>query len=168
MRRLTLQRLAESPDGTLGRILELGLCTLEEEAADPLGHPRVPAGSYTCERDYYHRGDYETFEIKDVEGRSRILFHIGNTEEDTAGCVLVGLEHGVLAVRDEETKVHRTKTAVLRSTEGFRRFMRALDGEDSFRLAIYDPNAPIPEPVVQMIDSGIADGGDAVRTGLFD
>ena len=49
----------------------------------------IPEGEYTCRP---HNGTKyrDTWEVKDVEGRSAILFHAGNTEPDTKGCILPG------------------------------------------------------------------------------
>lgn len=138
-----LLRLADGPDGTIG-ILEthhgVTFYVLEEE--DQQNRPnisRIPAGTYTCRRDRYHKGGYETFEVTAVPGRSRILFHRGNTEEDSAGCLLIGNGVGVLNVRDEDTGVMRRKLAVTASASAFERFMENLRGVQSFTLRIYDP-----------------------------
>lgn len=132
---LTLTRFASTPDGVLGRLGPW--CTLEEEA---LGNrPNVsciPAGTYLCRRSRYHAGGYDTFEITGVPNRSRILFHIGNTEEDTAGCILVGKRFGVLVRTDEDTGRKAPKLAVLDSRTAFREFMERLDGVSEFMLQI--------------------------------
>jgi hypothetical protein len=139
-----LIRLADGPDGTLG-ILESAtnraLCyTLEEEGQQNRPNiSRIPAGEYVCRRSRYHKGGYETFEITGVPGRSRILFHIGNTEEDTAGCPVLGRTVKVLRVQDEDTKAWRRKLAVGDSQSAFDRFMEELRGVDSFPLRIFEP-----------------------------
>ena len=65
-----------------------------------LGETRIPAGEYPVrvrnvggfhnrysKRFSYHQG---MLEVCNVPGFSDILIHIGNTEEDTSGCLLVG------------------------------------------------------------------------------
>lgn len=65
------------------------------------GETRIPAGVYDvrvrtwggfhqryAQRLPYHKG---MLEICDVPDFSDILIHIGNTEKDTAGCLLVGM-----------------------------------------------------------------------------
>ena len=85
----------------------------------------IPPGEWTCTRDYYHKGDYETYEIQ-VPERDRILFHIGNTHNDTRGCVLLGLERGTLD----------GNPAVLNSRAAFRTFMDLLQGVEMFTLVV--------------------------------
>jgi hypothetical protein len=77
--------------------------TLEDEYRDgkKLGETRIPAGTYKLglrtvggfHSKYskrfsdFHRG---MLHILDVPGFDYILIHCGNTDEDTAGCLLVG------------------------------------------------------------------------------
>lgn len=49
----------------------------------------IPTGQYTCLPTYSPKfGD--TFEVVDVTDRTHILFHAGNYEEHTEGCILLG------------------------------------------------------------------------------
>ena len=73
-------------------------CTLEHayEAVDADGvvhwSPKLPDGEYTCVFGDHmlHSGPIKTFEITGVPGHQGILFHSGNTEGDSEGCVLLG------------------------------------------------------------------------------
>lgn len=137
MKELTLTRFAYTPDGTLGRMGPY--CTLEEEWQD--NRPNVsciPTGTYRCERRFYNRGGYWTFEVTGVPGRSAILFHVGNRETDTAGCILLGTRFGVLTGADEETGVRRPHLAVLASRAAFDDWFASLAGEDAFTLHVVD------------------------------
>lgn len=93
--KLYLLRDYITEDVNIGRIFNpedrFHLQTLE--LPDRQNHPNIsciPEGSYTCIRDFYNRGGYETFEIMDVPHRSDIKFHIGNWVKDVLGCVAVG------------------------------------------------------------------------------
>jgi hypothetical protein len=55
---------------------------------------KVQPGTYTCRRTHFNRGGYDTFEVTSVPGHERILFHRGNTENDSDGCILLGLQFG--------------------------------------------------------------------------
>jgi len=141
--RLHLRRVAVSPDGTYGRLTSsrLDLVTMEEEdRGNQQGESRIPAGEYTCRRTTYYRHNIDTFEVCDVQGRSRILFHVGNTEEDTEGCILLGFDFGMLDVIDEETGVQRLKLGVIDSQHAFRTFMRELQDINEFQLLIDGPD----------------------------
>jgi hypothetical protein len=102
--------------------------TLENPWIDNL--PRVsciPCGLYLCKRvDSPKFGD--TFEICDVAERTHILFHSGNFETDTLGCVLVASKFGVLS----------NTPAVLDSKIAFRNFLDGLEDINEFELAIVD------------------------------
>lgn len=125
-----LIRLEENYEhGTFGALKlnkELFCWTLEprdEENAANISS--IPAQQYDCGR--YSSLRYPgTFQVLNVPGRSRILFHPGNTDDDTAGCILLGETLGKLqGVR-----------AVLNSCRTFRRFMAMLEEFDEFTLTI--------------------------------
>jgi hypothetical protein len=135
MRVLNLYRSHRTTDGVFGR---LGPWTTveEEDLANRQNVSCIPAGAYVCLRDFFRRGGYETFEVTGVEGRERILFHRGNTEEDSDGCILIASRLGVLEVTDEDH--HRTvhKLAGLASRDAFEAFMLSLEGVDEFLLIV--------------------------------
>lgn len=147
MRKLTLARFSKSDDGVLGRLIdEAGimprLYTFEEEdLCNARNISCIPPGSYICKRTVYHRHGIESFEVTGVPNRTRILFHVGNHDGDTAGCILVGLRSGELRVRDEEDGEVRMKKAVLQSRPAFDRFMEALEGVDEFTLDVIEAYA---------------------------
>lgn len=65
----------------------------------------IPKGRYKLRKTTFYRNtpdtsdDYEVYEICNVPDRSNIKIHIGNTMLDTAGCVIVGQQLGVLGSR---------------------------------------------------------------------
>jgi len=140
---MILQRFIHSTHGTFGTLVGLTkspLYTCEEENhGNAPSISCIPAGVYRCVRTHYHGGNYATFVITGVSGRPRILFHRGNSEEDTAGCVLLGVGFGTLMVRDEDTGVRGRKLAVLRSVDAFEMFMHKLEGVDEFTLSVEAP-----------------------------
>ena len=124
-----LIRVEQSSDGVRG-VLSLdneAFCvTMEPEEKDNQAFVScIPVGSYVCER--YSSDKYpNTFEITEVPGRYNVLFHAGNTEDDTAGCVLVAQHFGKL----------KGKRAVLNSGNTFKEFMARMDQVDRFLLTI--------------------------------
>lgn len=97
----------------------------------------IPDGQYVC-RSTVSPKFGQTYEITKVPNRSHILFHAGNTEEDTMGCLLVGNSFGGLVVPDEDNPAHPkvAKWAVVDSKKAFARFLDLLDGVPSFPLEI--------------------------------
>ena len=128
MKELFIKRIARNDHGTFGVWIDNGIpfaVSLEPESEEA---GLIPAGTYLCKRDYYHKGKYATFEITGVPGKTRVLIHKGNKEEDTRACVLIAEEFGVL---DE-------KPAVLSSGKAFIEFMGKVEGIDQFNLTIND------------------------------
>lgn len=81
--------------------------------------------TYTCKRDFYHKGGYETFEII-VPGHDRVLFHKLNVELQSEACVGVAESFGQLG----------GVTAILDSKHGFEEFMSLTAGLDGFDLIV--------------------------------
>lgn len=124
---LILKRFANTSHGTPGRLGHL--YTMERPDLNNVPMlSRIPAGEYTCVRTWYHKGKYDTYEIIDVQDRTRILFHKGNWMTDVNGCVALGTGFGVLD----------TRLAVIHSADAFAEFMKERRGILSFRLRIED------------------------------
>ena len=90
----------------------------------------IPIGRYKCKR--YHSAKFgTTFQIMDVPERGNgeaIIFHKGNLDDNTRGCVLIGEQFGY--INDEP--------AILRSGDGFAEFMEKNKNVDEFDLIIKD------------------------------
>lgn len=140
MKLLTLERFLPSVHGTFG-VMQVGnfvFFTLEEEwKNNQVNESCIPADTYEIRLTKYHRGGFMTYEVMNVPGRSSIKFHPGNTEEDTQGCILLGMRLGVFIVnRDEETGKRSRKLAVLKSKIAFDRFMSSMGGVERAQLEV--------------------------------
>ncbi|MGE0409524.1 MAG: DUF5675 family protein [Amphiplicatus sp.] len=111
---IIVDRYHSTNEATLSRVSVDGafFCYgLEDEAraVKVAGETRIPGGSYHValrtfgvhhdryKRDRRFRDVHEgTLWIKDVPGFEHILIHPGNTERDTQGCLLVGMERDEL------------------------------------------------------------------------
>jgi hypothetical protein len=110
--KILVERFDSGSNDTLGRLYVDGkmICfTLEDEfrKVKVKGDTRIPSGTYkVCFYDSPSHGP-RSLMIKDVPGFSYILIHTGNTEDDTAGCLIVGKRIGTLnhkrAVLDSKT-----------------------------------------------------------------
>ena len=93
MKKAILKRISENEDQTFGVLLigSTPVCvTLELPwRNNERNISRIPRGEYIC-RAVKSPKFGETFEICDVPNRGHILFHRGNYNTDTQGCVLVG------------------------------------------------------------------------------
>lgn len=84
----------------------------------------IRQGCYTCSR--FHGEKYkDTFEVQ-VHGHSAVLFHPGNVETDTQGCILLGNRVGWLD----------GKRAVLESVKAFEAFMELMGEDSEFTLFV--------------------------------
>lgn len=87
--------------------------------------PIIGNGVYVCQAAYFNRGGYTTFEIL-VGGHSHVLFHKGNVETDSKGCVILGSSFGEL----------NGMPAVLGSQGAFDKFVQLTKGLKSFTMEV--------------------------------
>ncbi len=127
MIQVRIYRMDATPsNGTLGALLIDG--NLECFSLEPYHRSNmknissIPTGQYICKPVKSQKyGD--TWEVTGVAGRSGILFHRGNTDEDTRGCILLG--RGV-----DGGKITDSKKA-------FDKFSKKINGK-MFRLTVSD------------------------------
>ena len=130
---MVLKRIVSNADGTFGVLLDMSgtipfALTLEDKWKDNAPFEScIPSGVYDCKRIHSLKFG-ETFEVVKVVNRTNILFHAGNIDEDTQGCILIGEEFGELY----------GKTAILSSRRGFNEFMERLNGHAEFLLYIVE------------------------------
>jgi hypothetical protein len=89
----------------------------------------IPCQQYRCVR--HNSPKYgKTFRVDKVPGRDNILFHRGNTLDDTAGCIILAEYWGKLT----------GDRAVLNSGNTFDNFMHIMDMHNikHFKLTIYE------------------------------
>lgn len=87
--------------------------------------PKIPVGIYKCVRGEHRlhgKPPFGTFEVTGVAGHSGILFHAGNYNTDSDGCVLVGEK--------------RFENMITNSKRTFAAFMALQDGLQEFILEI--------------------------------
>jgi hypothetical protein len=127
----TLIRYDILATGSFGVLLAKGFhCeTLEHSYVIPLENTiqiKIPEGIYTCKRGVHRlesmTSGFETFEIENVPGHTNILFHVGNQNKDSAGCVLLGF--------------NRSNNALLFSKSAFDNFMEFLKDVNEFTLEV--------------------------------
>ncbi len=131
MKHLTIKRLETGSQGTFGVLINNGVpfvLTLERQWLDnQVGKSCIPEGGYLCKRVKSPKFG-NTFEVTDVEGRTHILFHKGNLDDHSHGCILIGEKFSTL----------NGSAAILESRQGFNEFMLLLEDDDEFTLNIID------------------------------
>lgn len=127
---LKLVRTDFRDDGIFGELwIEQGkkIATTLEHSYDR--EPKVPAGNYICRRGNYalHSGPIETFEVCDVPGHTGILFHRGNFNRDSEGCICLG---------EEEVDEGDGTMMITCTPKVFNAFMELQEGVDEFQLEV--------------------------------
>lgn len=126
-----LIRLEEHTDwGTIGvlKINKKVFCMTLEPAdrENATNVSSIPTQQYQCQR-YVSNKFGETFQVMNVPDRSYILFHKGNIDDHTQGCILLGETVGKLASGDR---------AVLNSGRTFAQFLKVMEPHVGFHLTI--------------------------------
>lgn len=97
--------------------------------------PKIYPGKFTCKRGLHRlegmTQDFETFEITGVEGHTNILFHTGNFNKDSSGCLLLGTSFGQNGAQGAKM--------ILCSKVAFKQFIELQSGVDSFELTVRAP-----------------------------
>ena len=133
---LILTRVAKEEDGIFSHLeSDQGLVaiTLEHayEQPDETYDAKIQPGTYTCIRGQHQlhsmQHPFTTFEITGVTGHSNILFHAGNFNDDSDGCVLLG---------ELVAKSATGAQMITNSRVTFEKFMRLQEGVDSFTLVV--------------------------------
>jgi len=134
---MTTSRKMYRPDGIFSEVVrddtgEVLMRTLEHAYQDEgtqAWAPKIPPGTYTCVRGTHELKNgvpFTTYEVTGVEGHSGILFHKGNWDKDSEGCILCGLEFA-----DSSRGKMVTQSAV-----AFDKFMELQAGVDLFYLKV--------------------------------
>lgn len=105
----------------------LSLLTLEHAYLMPKGlyAAKIPNGIYNCvlgTHQLLHGDPFETYEVTGVPHHSNILFHKGNYNSDSEGCILLGESLG--------------DQCILSSKEAFDQFMTFQADASSFSLTV--------------------------------
>jgi hypothetical protein len=129
MIKVLLTRAFKSPIATLGMIKIEGIdhdpiFTLENPWRNNIRDSNIVEGTYLC-KPYSGTFFKNVYILENVPGRSAILFHWGNLERDTDGCILIGLQAG--SMQDEP--------AIMQSRRAMEYF-RKLIGQNEFELTV--------------------------------
>lgn len=124
--RLTLIREMPRYGATLSRLFNGSdfICdVLEDEVRELPGVPvakwkipgktAIPAGAYKVEARHSPRFGPQTLTLLDVPGYEFIRIHAGNTDEDTEGCLLVGVRAGKNTITLSRATLLRVKDLIL-------------------------------------------------------
>ena len=126
---LILHRIAHTIKETFGVLLDgnIPFCVTLERAwkQNQKNISCIPRGFYLCKRVASPKFG-NTFEIKDVPGRSLILFHKGNISDDTHGCIIVG------EYFDTQNEINSVKSSGI----AFQEFLQRTKDINSFFLMI--------------------------------
>lgn len=129
MKKLYLKRFFEDEKTTLGILeipgLNFPIFTLENAwRQNEIDISCIPKAVYLCTH-YKSRKYSNNYQVLNVPGRKKILFHVGNRAKNTEGCILLGMACGNL----------KQEPAVLSSKKAIHLF-RSIINQENFLLKI--------------------------------
>ena len=132
MNQARITRIASNPsEGTFGSVVMNGqpICvSLEPYSRDNASRVScIPAGQYIVKKHKSPKYGW-TYMITDIQGRDLVLFHWGNRDKNSEGCILLGEQFGEL---DGDW-------AILSSRKAFAEFLEKLNDCKEFMLTIVD------------------------------
>jgi Family of unknown function (DUF5675) len=131
---LTLTRKDFRDDGIFSELTdEKGnfVAVTLEHSYDSL--PKLYDGTFSCIRGVHRLHNnvpFETFEITGIQGHTGVLFHVGNYNSDSDGCVLVG---------DDVKDMDNGSRMIAHSMIAFSKFMALLEKVNEFTLVVVSP-----------------------------
>ena len=129
---MSLRRIAFGPHGIISRMHNDDgpqFWTLEHAYANgSMYQPKIPDGAYSCVRRLSPKFGYDVFMLENVPDCSFIEIHIGNFNQDSEGCILLGVKLGP------------DGQSVLSSAQAFDQFMLMQTGVQAFKLTVISQN----------------------------
>lgn len=135
---LTLKRTSKDYAGVFGILAsedgKFSCVTLEHAypVFDNNFTSKIPVGTYVCKIGSYRlegmTQSFQTYEIMEVPAHTDILYHWGNYNKDSAGCILLGKT--ILIEGYQGPKM------ITESKVTFQDFMTFLAGVDQFTLVV--------------------------------
>ncbi len=132
---LTLIRFKKDGFGIFSRLYDdahrqVAVCLEHAYPGPNLGEffAKIPDGIYRCVRGMHmlKSGPIETFEVTGIEGHAGILFHPGNFNDDSEGCILMG----------KSFMTTNKVEMITQSRLAFESFMRLQSEVDEFTLIV--------------------------------
>jgi len=135
MKRLILQRIAQTSEWTMGKLYDedgAEVCnTLELGWRNNIRNIScIPSGNYKCTITD-EGGRYPVIRVLNVPGRDGIQIHIGNYLTQIKGCILVGTAYVIT----------QGLPVIINSEKAFRKLLSIIGNEKVFILSI---NPPVP------------------------
>lgn len=127
----TILRAIYREDAVSGILLldTLPICLTMERPwrNNQIGISCIPTGTFLCKRVNSPKfGD--TFEVTGVSGRTEILLHKGNIDDDSHGCIILGENFDIWAPTGQ--------LSIVSSKAAFDEFMKRTLGQNQFPLTV--------------------------------